>query len=358
MAKRRANNEGSLYYSDAKGLWVGQIVLPSGKRKTKYGKTQKEVKSWLQAEREAVSQGIYIENDQITVSMFFKQYLESAAKTLDSYQYLIHNHINPVLGNIRFSQLRPDNLQELYNAKIQAGLSKRTVQYMHAVLHKALNQAMRFGLVVRNAADLVDPPSPKKGTPVVFTVEQTKQFMELVKGHRWELIYLIAIGGGLREGEILALTPDDISLERKVVYVTKAIQYLPGRGLVTTLPKTESGKRKVPLPAFVLVPMKVYLETLRPGQKLLFETSNGTPISPRNLLRHYHLVLKQMGLPIMPFHNLRHLSASLALLAGVNPKTVQSRLGHSTISLTLDTYSHVLPGLQDEAAKKMDKLFE
>jgi integrase len=360
MGKRPAG-EGSIYYKEEKELWVAQVTLPTGKRKTKYGKTQKEVKAWLQTQREAVSKGVYVENDQVTLSAFLDQYMVSAAnnlrpKTVDSYNYLIKNHIVPNLGKIRLSQLRPDHLQAFYNQKINEGLSKRTVQYMHAVLHKALEQAMRFGLVIRNVSDLVDPPAPKKTTPVIFTVEQTKKFLELVRGHRWEMIYLIAIGGGLREGEILALSPTDISIERKVVYVTKALQYLPKRGLVLTEPKTESGKRMIPLPAFVLVPLEIYLDSLKDNQKFLFETGNSTPISPRNLLRHYHSVLKQMGLPIMPFHNLRHLSASLALLAGVNPKTVQSRLGHSTISLTLNTYSHLLPGVEEEAAEKMNKI--
>jgi integrase len=141
-----------------------------------------------------------------------------------------------------------------------------------------------------------------------------------------------------------------------VVYISKAIRYLPGRRLVLTEPKTESRKRMVSLPEFVLVPSKAYLDSVKANQRFLFETSNGIPISPRNLLRHFHSILEDMGLPVMPFHNLRHLFASLALPAGVNPKTVQQRLGHSTISLTLNTYSHLLPGVEEEAAKKMNGL--
>lgn len=358
MGKRRARGEGSLYKRDD-GLWVGQLYLPTGKKKVKYGKTQKEVRDWLLEQKEAVSKGIYVDGKDLTLEAFLGQYMTSAAnnlrpKTIDSYNYLIQNHILPELGNIKLSQLRPDQIQNFYNGKINAGLSKRTVQYMHAVLHRSLNQALRWGLVFRNVADLVDPPVPKKTTPVVFTVDQTRQFMEKIKGHRWEMIYLIAIGGGLREGEILGLYPSDITVERGVVHISKAIQYLKGRGLVLTEPKTDSGKRMVSLPEFVLQPLKAYLDSLKANQTFLFETANNTPVSPRNLLRHYHSILQEMGLPIMPFHNLRHLSASLALKAGVNPKTVQQRLGHSTISLTLDTYSHLLPGVEEEAAQKID----
>lgn len=144
-----------------------------------------------------------------------------------------------------------------------------------------------------------------------------------------------------------------VSIERGVVHISKELQYLLGRGLVLTEPKTESGKRIASLPEFVPVPLKAYLDTLKANQHFLFETYNGTPISPCNLLRHFHAILREIGLTAVPFNNLRHLSASLSLLAGVNPKTVQQRLGHSTISLTLITYSHLLPGIEEEAVKKM-----
>lgn len=363
MGKKRPAGEGSIYYNEKKELWVAQVTLPTGKRKTKYGKTQKEVKAWLQAQRESVSKGIYTESDHVTLSTYLQQYMEGQVnslrpKTVESYTYLIEKHINPELGNVKLSQLRPDHLQALYTKKINEGLSKRTVQYIHAVLHKSLNQALRWNLVSRNVSDLVDPPSPDKKTPTVLNVEQTKLFMEKIKGHRWELIYLIAIGGGLREGEILALHVNDIDISRGVVFVSKALQYLPGNGLVVSEPKTATAKRNVPLPEFTLIPLKAYLDSLKGNQKFLFETSNATPISPRNLLRHYHSILEELGFPKMPFHNLRHLSASLALMAGVNPKTVQQRLGHSTVSLTLNTYSHLLPGVEDEAAKKINGVLQ
>jgi len=182
--------------------------------------------------------------------------------------------------------------------------------------------------------------------------------MVKIHGHRSEVIYLIAIGGGLREGEILGHYRSDIAIERGVVFISKALQYLPGRGLMLTEPKTESGKRIVSLPEFVLTHLKTCYDSLKGNQKFLFETSNATPISPRNLLRHYQSILEKMGLPIMPFHNLRHLSASLALLGGVNPKTMQARLGHSTISLRLNLYSHLLPGIEDEAVEKLNKVLQ
>lgn len=165
---KRSRGEGSIYRRDD-GLWVGQIYV-NGKKKVKYSKTQKEVRVWLHEQKEAVNKGIFIEAKDITLSAYLESYMKSQAnslrpKTIDSYQYLITKHINPELGQIKLTQLRPDTIQNFYTLKVNSGLSKRTVQYMHAVLHKALDQAMKWGMVVRNVTDLVDPPSPAKQRP-------------------------------------------------------------------------------------------------------------------------------------------------------------------------------------------------
>jgi len=363
MAKRRAKGEGSIYFSETLNLWVAQINLPNGKRKTKYSKTQKVVKDWLLAQRNAIRQGLWVEADNVNVSDYLDRWLNETVvhtvrpKTFNSYKSLVELHIRPTIGYLKLASLRPENLQSLYAQKQDSGLSPRTVQYIHAVIHRALEQALKWGLVVRNVADLVDAPRPVKKTPLTFTETQTRLFLDGVKDHRWFLIYLLAIVGGLREGELLGLHIEDISLENKLIYVHRAIQALPGKGLVETEPKTETAKRLVTLPDFAIEPLSVYIDSLNRNQGLLFTTSTGKPISPRNLLRHFHETLDKLGIEKMPFHSLRHLSASLLLKAGVNPKVVQERLGHSTITLTLDTYSHLLPGIQEDAAKKMDGYF-
>lgn len=172
MGKRRAKGEGSLYKRE-NGLWVGQIYLPTGKKKVKYGKTQKLVRDWLHEQQEAIHTGTYIESKDLTLAVFLEQYMASQAaslcpKTVNSYQYLIKNYINPELGSCKLTQLSPHQLQAFYITKINSGLSKRTVQYLHMVLHKSLGQAAKWGMVVRNVADLVDPPSPTKKTPGIL----------------------------------------------------------------------------------------------------------------------------------------------------------------------------------------------
>jgi integrase len=216
-----------------------------------------------------------------------------------------------------------------------------------------LVQALKWGLVIRNVADLVDAPSVKRKAPVTFTPGQVKIFLESVRGNRFYPIYVLAFAG-LREGELLGLHVEDVDMENHIINVRHAVQYLIGKGLVITEPKTDSSKRAVKLPDFIWVVLKKHLDSLKRNQGLIFTTGNGTPFSPRNLIRDFKECLTSAGLPEIRFHDLRHTTASLLLSQGVHPKVVQEMLGHSQISLTMDTYSHVLPGLQDEAATKMN----
>ena len=184
MGKRRAKGEGSIYRR-TDGRWVAQLYLASGKKLVKYGKTQREVREWLQEQKEAAAKGIIIESKDMTLAVFFKQYMTSAEnnlrlKTLDSYQYLLEKHTLPSLGHIKLTQLRPDQVQSFYNEKMASGLSKRTVQYMHAVLHKGLEQATKWGLVNRNVSSFVDAPSPTKHQAKIWSFEQARKFLDQV----------------------------------------------------------------------------------------------------------------------------------------------------------------------------------
>lgn len=359
--KRRAKGEGTIY-QNPKGLWVSQITLPNGKRKVKYSKTQKVVMDWLLTQRQAVQANNWVDEDKITLSAFIDRYLKDVAahtlrpKTLESYESLIRLHIKPELGEFKLSVLRPDNLQALYSQKLNSGLSRRTVQFVHSILHKILDQALKWGLVLRNVADLVDAPSVRRSAPVTFTPEQVKHFLDSVQNDRMFPIYALAISCGLREGEVLGLHFEDVEWEKNTIHVKHAVQYLIGKGLILTEPKTEKSRRAIKVPDYTMHVLKKYCDSQKRNQGLMFTTSHGTPFSPRNVIRYFKQALRDAGLPEIRFHDLRHTSASLLLSAGVHPKVVQEMLGHSQINLTLDTYSHVLPGLQDEAAEKMNKL--
>lgn len=164
-------------------------------------------------------------------------------------------------------------------------------------------------------------------------------------------LYVLTLSCGLRRGEVLALHWEDVNLDKKVLHVRYSLQQLKGKGLVITEVKNESSRRTVSIPDFAV-------EVLKPlqGEGLVFQTSNSTPIGPRNLVRHFKASLEKAGLPDMRFHDLRHTTATLLLTSDVHPKVVQSILGHSQISTTLDIYSHVVPGLKEKAADKLDEI--
>lgn len=357
MPKRRAKGEGTIF-KEKSGLWVAEISLPSGKRKRKRSKYQKVVKDWLLTQREALKQGLLVQDDQATVSQLLDKFMESVRltlqpKTIDSYDYLIESHIKPEIGHIKLVYLHPDHLQTLYNKKLESGLSKRTVQYIHAVTRRALNMAVKWGLIYRNPSDVVNPPKPKRKAPVMLSDGEVSKLLESVEHHRYFPIYVLAIGTGMREGEILGLLHENLNLEQGTVSVTQTVSNIRGKTYIG-VPKSDKSRRTIALPEYAID----VLRTIEPGNGLIFTTSSGKPISPRNLLRHFHQSLEKAGLPRVTFHSLRHFHASYLLKRNIHPKIVQERLGHSTISLTLDTYSHITPDIQKEAAEKLNDIFK
>lgn len=361
MAKRRSRGEGTIFYSKKVSRWIGQLTLPDGRKKTKKGKTQGEVKKWLLTQRKAVQDGNYLKDDFYTVEAFLNRYIADVAtntlspRTLISYKYLIKNHIVPEIGSIRLSQLRPERLQALYTKKLSERLSRRTVQYIHHFLHTSLRIAYKWGLVLRNVTDLAEAPASDRKPTAILTATQAKKLLQTVRGDRLYALYVCAISLGLREGELLALDWSDIDFKNRTLRVSKQLQYIPGQGLSIKPPKTKTSFRTLPLPDIALSALLAQKENST--GPLIFATSRGTPFSPRNILRHFHLTLDKMGLPRMAFHNLRHSCASFHLAMGTNPKVVQALLGHSNVGITLSTYSHLLPGVSEEAAKNIDKVF-
>lgn len=277
--------------------------------------------------------------------------------TLLAYGNLIKHHIKPALGNTRVTSLTPNQVQTFYSDLRKKGLSRRTVQYVHAVLHRALNQAVRWGMIYSNVTDLVDAPKPKRKPFKTWTNSELRLFLKAVEDHQWYVIYVIASYCGLRQGEILGLHRGDIDLDKGIIQVKHQLTYVRGQGMLITEPKTRKSKRPVTLPPSALEILKKYLKYFK-NDGLIFTTRSGKPISPRNIVRHFKKVIEKEGLTDIRFHDLRHTHATLLLEAGVHPKVVQERLGHSQISLTLDTYSHVIPSLQTEAADQFEALLQ
>jgi integrase len=317
--KRRPKGEGALF-TDSRGYWIGEITLPSGKKKRKYSKLQKEVKDWLREQRNAIYAGNWVEKEKVTFEDFLNRYMDESARytlrptTFQSYLSLINHHILPEMGNIRLTALRPDHLQKLYADKLTGGLSKRTVQFIHSIIHKVLDNAFKQGLVSRNVSDLVDPPKVTKKPLNTWSTEQVKQFLLVIVDHKWEAIYTLAIATGMREGEILALHWEDI--KGNILSVRHSLQVIKGEGMVISEPKSDSSKRTINLPNYVYETLLKHQDKTGRTKGLVFTTSTGKPISPRNLVRDFKSLLAKHGLPEIRFHDLRHTSKSGTIPVG------------------------------------------
>ncbi len=360
--KHRAKGEGTLFLNK-QGYWVAEVTLPNGKAKRKYSKAQKDAREWLLGQRKAISEAVWTETDSVTVSTFLDRYMEDVGahtlrpKTIEAYSYLIRLHVKPEIGNIRLTALSPAHVQHLYTTKLDEGLSRRTVKFIHSVLHKALEQAVRWGLVMRNVCDLADPPKPIKPTHKVWDAEQVKRFLAYVREDRLYAFWVLTMTG-MRLGELLAVQYEDVDWKKRTIHVAHAIQHINGRGTFITEPKTEKARRTIKLPAFIFEVLKDHVTRHEIKEGLLFTTRNGTPFSPRNVQRYFTEAVEGAGLPMIKFHDLRHTAATLLFKADTHPKIVQELLGHSTIAMTLDTYSAYIPAMHGIAADKIDEILK
>ena len=362
MAKRRAKGEGSIYKEEYSDCWVAQITLPNGQRKKKRSKRQQVVREWLHEQHTAVQANLLLKDERLSLGEYLGRFMDDVAShslapsTIRSYNYLIKNHIVPEIGQIKLVSLRPDHLQSLYSKKLKEGLSKRTVQYIHAVIRRALNQAVKWGLLYRNPTNAVTPPRPRRKPHQTLSVEQAKAFLKAVEDHTYFPLYFLAISCGLRKGELLGLQWPSVELERGKIRVRHTLVDIQGNTHLGQ-PKSDAANRTITIPKSVIKALKQHQIKTGALEGYVFTTSTGHPISPRNLTRHFHSVLKKIGLPRIPFHSLRHTFATILLQSNVHPRLVQEMLGHSTIVLTLDTYSHVIPDHHEEAANEMDEIF-
>ena len=369
MAKKRGQNEGTIYKRKDR-TWSAQVSI-QGRRLSKYTKTQTEARTWLRTTLNQVDNGITFLGAQMELGKYLEQWLVTVKtsvrpRTYDQYRQIATGHITPVVGRIKLKDLRPDHIQSLYNNKLKSGISTRTVRMIHAVLHIALNQALKLGLIGRNPSDAVIKPKLIKKEMKTLTDIQVQTLLLAARGTRLEVLYQLAVTTGLREGELLGLKWADLDWVTRHVKIQRQLQWLSGQGLVFSEPKSASGRRVIVLGTTTIEKLREHFqrqqwERLAAGDRwvendLFFPTTLGTPSNWRSLVRSFKKLLQTSGLPNIRFHDLRHTAATLMLQQGIHPKVVQERLGHSQISLTLNTYSHVLPNMQEDAAEKIDQL--
>jgi integrase len=368
---KRGNNEGTIA-KRSDGRWVAAVSLPAGKRKYLYARTRAEVATKLANAMKAAKDGVPLPNDRITVAKYLDDWLEAVKPTLRprtfrSYSELVRLHLSPELGKVPLAQLTPQRVQTFLNKKFDAGLSPRRVQYMHAVLRAALSRALSWGMVARNVAKLVKPPRVAREEVQPFTPEQARAFLGAVAGDRLSALFTVALALGLRQGEALGLSWADVDLDAGTLRVRFALQRVDGEYSLTE-PKSKQSRRTVNLPAVAITSLREHRvrqleERLHAGPEwretipgLVFTTPTGAPINGTWLTHHLGSVIARAGLPAQRFHDLRHCAASLLLAQNIPPRMVMEILGHSQISLTMNTYSHLFPAARKEAASAMDAL--
>jgi integrase len=372
MAKRSSRAEGTIY-KRKDGRWCVHAVV-DGHRLTHTARTKRQCVSWVEQFRGNTDGTPHSPADPSTLGGFLEDWLTKAKpylrpKTWSQYSQVVRQYVSPYLGDYGLDEVGPGDIQELYGKLLSQGRSLFTLRITHAVLHRALRQAVRWGILDRNPCDGVDKPKPRRREMQTLTAGQVRRLLEAVEGTQFEALYYLAVTTGLRQGELLGLKWSDVDWSVPCLKVQRQLQRIAGQGLVFAEPKTTAGRRVVVLGPSAVEKMKQHLQrqsrereksgkTRWQDYDLVFPSSRGTPMGPRNLLRHFKITLERAGLPNVRFHDLRHTAASLMLMQGTHPKVVQERLGHSQISVTLDTYSHVLPSLQAEAAEKIDELVE
>jgi integrase len=362
------------------------IVLNTGKDPTtKKYKTQwftikgtkKEAEKRLSELLLQLDNGTMLRPSKTTLGEYLKNWLSDYAKpnltprSYERYESITRVHLIPGLGNIILTQLRPDHLQSIYTAKLNSGLSALTVRYLHTVLHKALQTAVKHGLTGRNIADAVDIPRTLRSDMKTWDEYEVNIFLDAAKGSPYYELFYLALFTGMRRGELLALRWQDIDFLFAQISVNRTLHRLQGGkygdgSYIFTQPKTERSRRTIALSPSVILMVKSYKERRTAlfnklgrsvkDEDLVFCSAEGQPMRPNTITRAWANLATQAGVKVIRLHDARHTHASLLLKQGVHPKIVQERLGHASIQITLDTYSHVAPGLQEAAANQFDKL--
>ena len=373
MPKHRGHGEGTIYQRKD-GRWcaavtVGRDAKGRLKRRYVYGRSRREVQDTLAKLLVDQRNGADITPQRQTLGEFLERWLEdtvrpaAARNTYDNYKVIVHKHLLPVLGALPLAKLAPQHLQRLYREKQDSGLT-RTVRLIHAVLHRALGQAVRWGLVQRNVADMVDVPRVARREQRALDQAELARFLGAAREDRLYALYLVAVAAGLRMGEVLGLRWDDVDFDRGVLHVRHNLQWFNDGPQLTEL-KTAKSRRVLVLPPTVMDALRMHLAAQQKEreaagaawreQGFVFSTGIGTPLNPSGVRnRSFRRVLERAELPRIRFHDLRHTMATQMLHAGENPKVVQEMLGHSTIQMTMNTYAHVISGAQRAAAARME----
>ena len=372
---RRGNHEGSIY-KDKQGRWRGLITMPGGrgkcKRKYIYGKSRREVSDKMNELLRQLRTNTYVEPCKTTLYEFLHMWLVTYSKnvvrqsTYTSYETYIERHIQDSIGGIPLHDLNTVIIQNWYNEKVRSGkldgsggLSPKTIRNLNNMLHKALNQAVFLELIPKNPTDFVVIPRQPKTEMRYFSVEEQRKLQEIIKGNRIEMMILVSLYTGVRQGELLGLPWRNVHLDlngNSYIRITQALLRVKSEDpesknkteLIITEPKTQHSVRNIPLLPEVANRLAEYRQKQAqffrehgmPPPELVFTTANGTPVEPRNMQREFKLLLKKHGMRVINIHGLRHTFATRSLESGMSVKTLSQILGHANAAFTMDVYCH------------------
>jgi len=369
----------------SKGSWTLWIELgrdvETGKRRqqtiTVHG-NKKAAERELRALLTRIEGGAHVKPAKMTVGEYLESWLRdyvatnTAPSTADGYSDIVRAQLIPALGSLPLAGLQPSHIQAYYGRMLESGrrdgkggLSAQTVRHHHRVLYQALKHAVKHGVLIRNVVEAVDPPRPDGKEMATLEPDDVHPLLDAAHETPYYTLFYTAIYTGLRRSELLGLRWRDIDLDLATLSVVQTLHHVPGKGYVFREPKTKHSRRLVDLsPSLALLlrehranqelERKLVGCLLKPND-LVFSYPDGTPLPPNSITKAFHKLAQSLGLSNIRLHDLRHTHATLMLRQGVHPKVVSERLGHSSVAITLDTYSHVLPGIQAAAAQRFDE---
>ena len=378
-AKKNAQGAGTIR-KRTDGRWEARYTVGfdpvTGKQKQKsiYGKTQREVRERLAEITTELDNGTYIEPSKNTVGEWLDTWVGTYAQfsvkpyTLDAYQRICHNYLTPALGTLRLSELTAPHIQRFYNSLLmERGLSPKTVRNIHGVLHRALEQAMKLGMLRSNPTELCDLPKARRKEIRPMEQDKIGAFLQEIKGSKYELLYLVTLFTGMRQGEVLGLTWDCVDFTHNTLYINKQLQKTKKVGGEYALAPTKNSRARVIIvAASVLALLKQQKSRQEQAQLLagsgwdnrwglVFTNELGGHLSHFTVYKHFKEAVRAIGLDEERFHDLRHSYAVAAIESGDDIKTVQSNLGHATASFTLDVYGHVSQKMRQQSAERMEQ---
>jgi integrase len=362
------------------GRWaiVLDLVDPTtGKRKRKWHSfkgTKRQAQDECARLIASMNGGTYMEPSKTTLLQFFDRWLnhvrpQVSPRTHERYTEIARKNLAPLLGAVVLSKLHPAQISAAYAQALTTGrrdgtggLSPRTVHHCHRILKQVLGQAVRWQMLARNPCDAVDPPKVERCTMRTYDMAQTAEVLEAMRGTRMYVPTMLAVLLGLRRGEVAALRWRSVDLDKGQLAVIASAEQTKA-GVRYKEPKT-GRTRTVALPMIVVEELRAHRleqaqELLRLGIRLSDESfvvaqADGSPLQPNSLTHEWTRLLGASALPRVRFHDLRHAHATHLLASGVHPKVASERLGHSKVGITLDLYSHVIPGMQEDAAARVD----